>query len=118
MGFEGEHVPGAVVFLVLPGLLVLADDVPLIIVDVDAPDHADLGPAVHDLAIEVQRRLSLPDQHALGDEAVERLAGLAIDAGIVGVHVRRQVDVRPADVEEAVGISLRQLQASSRFTTS
>ncbi len=44
---ERQHVPGAIVFLVRPGLLVLPDDVLLVVVDVDAADHADLEAAVH-----------------------------------------------------------------------
>ncbi len=109
MGFEREHVPGPVVLLVLPGLLVLPDNILLVVVDVHAADHAGLDPAAHDLAVEVQRRSAFAYQHALSDEAVECLPRRAIDPGIVWIDVWWEIDVRPPDVEEAVGIPQRQL---------
>ena len=47
-------------------------------------------------------------QRPLGLEPVERLARLGVDPGVVRIHVRRQIDVRAADVQEAVRVSLRQ----------
>ena len=108
VGLEREHVPGAVVLLVLPGLLVLPDDVVLVVVDVDAAHDPGLRPPVHDLAIEVERRSLLADERPLGLEAVERRPGLGIDPGVVRIDVSGQIDVGPADVEEAVRVSLRQ----------
>ena len=66
VGAERQHVAGAVVLLVRPGLLVLPDDVALVVVDVHAADHAGLRPPVHDLPVEVERRLGLAEQRALG----------------------------------------------------
>src|SRR5688500_1793161 len=87
MGFEREHVSGAVVLLVLSGLLVLADDILLVVVDVHAADHAGLDAAAHDLAVEVQRRCAFANENALSHEAVECLARRAIDSRIVWIYV-------------------------------
>ena len=78
---------GAVVFLVGTGLLVLADQVALVVLHMDAADHADLLPAVHRLPVEVERRLLVPKQSALEDELIQRLPRPQVDPRVVGVHL-------------------------------
>jgi hypothetical protein len=109
MGIHGEHVSSAIVLLVLPGVLVLADYAAFVVVHVDAPDHTGLNPPVHDLAIEKEPALPVPDENASGDELVQSLAGLGIHPRIVGVDVLREIDVRASDVEKAVRIAPSQL---------
>ena len=101
--------PGTVVFLVRTGLLVLADQVALVVLHMHAADHADLLPAVHVLPVEVERRLLVPKQSALEDELIQRLPRPQVDPRVVGVHLLREIDVRPADVEEAARVAPGQL---------
>jgi hypothetical protein len=107
--FQRKHMPGAVILFVLPGLLVLADYVALIIVHVDAPDETRLGSPLHDLAVEIQGRLAIPDEGPSRDESVERFARLPVYPWIVGIDIVGKVDVRSAHVQEAVTISPREL---------
>ena len=51
VGTEGPDEVGAVVFLDLPGLFVLADDVIAIVVNMTGGNQAGLGAAIHDLLI-------------------------------------------------------------------
>jgi hypothetical protein len=98
-------VPGAVVLLVLPGLLVLADDVVLVVVHMHAAHDAHLMPPVHDEPVEIERRLGIPHQRAVGQEGVERRPALGVHAGVVRIGVGGQVDVGTPDVQEAPGVA-------------
>ena len=109
VGFERKHVPGAVVFLVLPGLLVLPNHVALVVIHMNTANQAGLSPAVHDLAIEIQRRRTISNQDPLVDKAVECLTSQAVDARIVGIDLTGEVDVGSPDMQEAVGVSLSQV---------
>ena len=109
---------GAVVLLVLPGLLVLPDDVLLVVVDVHAADYAGLRPAVHHLPIEVERRCLVAEERALARNRSRAARAAGVDPRIVRVDVFREIDVRPADMEKAVRIAPASSAASARFTTS
>ena len=100
---------GAVVLLVLPGLLVLPDQVALVVVDVHAADHAGLRAPVHDLAVEEEPRVRVLQQRPAGEELVQRAPGPGVDPGVVGVDVVGQIDVRAAHMEEAVRVPAGQL---------
>jgi hypothetical protein len=102
-------VPGPVVLFVLPGSLVLLDDVPLVVVDVDAPDHSDLGSPVSDELVQIKRGRLVLDQRPVRHEGPEVVPSLVVDALVVGIDVRRQIDVRSADVKEAERIARGEL---------
>jgi hypothetical protein len=108
MGLEGKHVPGTVVLLVLAGLLVLANNVVLVIIDVYTADQSDLRPVIHDLAIEIQHRCPISNEDPSTDQLIECLASLSVNPWIVGVHTFGEVDVGAADVKEAVRIAFCQ----------
>jgi hypothetical protein len=110
MGVQGEDMPGPVVYLFGPSLLVLADHVPFVNDNVDAPDHSALHPSVHDLAVEVERRLPVFEEDASSDELVEGLTSPGVDPGIVRVYIVGQVDIGASDVKEAVRIASRQFR--------
>ena len=57
-----DDVPGAVVFLVLPRPLVLADDVALVLVDREAPGDARLLVPAHAQLVQVQARRLVKDE--------------------------------------------------------
>ncbi len=108
VGVEGQDVPGAVVFLVPSGLFVLADDVGGVVVHVHAAHHPGLGPAVHDQLVQVAGGPGLADEDPIPNEPVEVVAGRLVHAVVVGIDVGREVDVGPADVQEAQGVPRRQ----------
>ena len=60
-----DDVPGAIVLLVAPRLLVLLDQVALVLVDREAAGDADLDVTVHVQPIEVERRLGLDRERRL-----------------------------------------------------
>ena len=60
---ERQDVARAVVLLVRARPLVLSDHVALVVGDGDAPDHPDLGPCAHHLAIHEERRIGIAHQH-------------------------------------------------------
>ena len=107
--FERKHVPGAIVLLVLPSLLVLPNDVPLVIIHMNTAHQTGLSPAVHDLPIQIQRSRAIPNQDPLVYEAVERLTSQPVDARVVGIDLARKVDVGSPDMQEAVWVSLSQI---------
>ena len=82
----------------------------LVFIDVDAAHDSGLRPAVHHLPVEIERRLGILPQGAVGQKAIQRRPGLGVDPGIVGIHLVGQIDVGPPHVQEAVGISARQLR--------
>src|SRR5215208_20648 len=75
----------------------------------DAAHQAELASSRHDLLVEVERGLRLPDQNALLQKPPQRLARAGIYPRVVGIGVLRQIDVRSPDVEEAMGVAPRQL---------
>ena len=106
MGIEGQDVPGPVVFLVGPGLLVLADDIGRIVIDVDTPDHPDLGPPVHDQFVEEEGPIGIGLEHAIPEQPVEIGPGSVVHPVIVGTGVGRQVNIRAADMQKAERVPL------------
>jgi len=93
MSIQRQHVPGAIVLLVGPGLLVLSNHVILVIIYVNAAYHPNLGTSLQDLAIEIEGGLPIADQGALRNEPFERSAGAGINPGVVRIGVLRQIDV-------------------------
>jgi hypothetical protein len=80
---------------------VLSDHVALVVGDGDAPDHPDLGPGAHHLAIHEERRIDIAHQHPVRGEAVEIPPRLLVHPRVVRVDVLGQVDIGAADVQEA-----------------
>ena len=66
---ERQDVARAVVLLVRARALVLSDHVALVVGDGDAPDHPDLRPCAHHLAIHEERRIGIAHQHPVRGEA-------------------------------------------------
>ena len=101
VGLEREDVTRPVVLLVASRLLVLADQVVAIVVDVAAADHADLRAVIHHEAVEVHPGAVLADQCALLEERVEGLASLGVDPVVVDVGALRQVDLGADHAQES-----------------
>ncbi len=107
LGAQFRDVPGAVVFLVLARALVLDDHVAAVLVHRECPGQARLLVVAHAQAIDVQPRRAVLHEDA-GPERLERLPGTRVDLIGVGRRGRRQVDLGPRDVEEAVRPPLSQ----------
>lgn len=105
VGAQGADEPGAVIFFVPPGFLMLLDDVALVIFDVADGGHADLDVGAHALLVKVNAGLALADQGAFLLEFEEVLAGLRVNGVGIWVSRRRQIDLGTIDVQEAVGMS-------------
>ena len=105
IGVELKAVAGAVVFLVLAGLFVLAHDILRIVINVAADHQTGLGMRAHDLAIDVQVLAGLPDQRATLLKLGKGLGTLGVDAIIMNVDAVREVDLRAGDMQEAVRVA-------------
>jgi len=110
MGLECQYVSSAIIFLVLPRFLMLSNDIAFILFDVHTSHHPGLRPTIHHLPVQIQRPSPVTDENASGYKGVERLARLAVYLRIVGIKIFGKVDVGPAHVEKAVGVSLRKLR--------
>ena len=104
---QREHMPCAIVFLILPRLFVLADNVFLVLIDVNTPDEPGLSAPVHYLAIKKERRRTIADENASGHKGIERLACLPVYPGVVRIDLLGQVYVRAPNMQKTVRISLR-----------
>jgi len=114
LGVELADVAGAVVLLVLPGQLVLADHVGVIVVHRRAGGQRGLNVIAHPLAVDVEAVGRIPEQHAVGDQALEVFLALMVDAIVVQIDAGGQVDLGLAHVEEGVGIAARHGQGLLR----
>ena len=99
---ERQDVARAVVLLVRARALVLSDHVALVVGDGDAPDHPDLGPCAHHLAIHEERRIGIAHQHPVRGEAVEIPPRLLVHPRVMRVDVLGQVDVGADDVQSSL----------------
>ena len=95
----------AVVFLVAPGALVLLDDVLLVLVHGETAGNAGLLVRPHPQPIEIQGRRLLLRQRRVATQLLEILTAFLIDRGRVRIHIRRQVDLGPGDVQETERIT-------------
>ena len=100
-----EQVPRAVVLLVGPRLLVLADLAGPILRDLDAADEPELRLAVHHLAVEVDRRLRVANERALLDHRLQVAVGDAVDLRVVAVDLGGEVDLGADHVQEGVRLA-------------
>ena len=100
MAGRGEQMPGTVIFLVGPGLLMLANLTRAILLSLDAADDAQLGHARANLAIEVEAGCRVADQRACRNHPLQVCLGMRVDLGSVAVGLRGEVDFREDDVEE------------------
>ena len=98
----------AVVFLVLPRLLVLLQEAGEVVLGVERGDDASLRVRAHRLAVGVELRLGVAHERAVGDERVEGLARLGIRLGRRAVGPVGQVYLRARDMQEALGVSGRE----------
>ncbi len=109
LGPQIDDVPRPVVFLVFPGLLMLADDIGVVLVDRVARGDSGLHVAAHLQAIHVQARLVFANERRRRDQPLEvRLRGLVDDVG-VWVSVWRKAELGARDMEEAERIAFGQL---------
>ena len=105
LGVERLDVAHAVVLLVGPRQLVLLDDALEVILATGGGDQPGLAVPAHDLAVEIEMRLRVLPERALGDQPPEVLPSLGIDLRRVSIRRGRQIDLRLADVQEAQGIA-------------
>ena len=64
---KGQHVTGAIVFLVRPRPLVLPDDVAVVLVERRTAAHAHLHVSAHAQLIDIDARLLIDDQRAVAE---------------------------------------------------
>ena len=104
----GEDVPGPVVLLLGPGLLVLDDGAVVVLGDRRAGEHARLLPPVHDEPVHVHGRRVLLQGVVRVHEPTQVLGPLLVDRVVVDVGLRRKVNFGPDHVQEAAGLVLGQ----------
>ena len=113
-----DDVARAVVFLVLPRLLVLLHDVAVVLVDRVAGREAGLLVRAHAQAVEVHRGLGFLD-HRWRVSAAKFARRRPVDGVGVRIGVRRQVDLGARHVQEAQrALPAASARASSVETTS
>ncbi|OPZ62392.1 MAG: hypothetical protein BWY86_00413 [Candidatus Aminicenantes bacterium ADurb.Bin508] len=100
LGVEGDDVAGPVDLLVFPGELVLLDDVLLVIFHRGACDETCLDVVAHLLPVNVDVLLFVGNEDPFVYEAAEVFGRLGVDAVIVEVDTRVQVDLGLGDVKE------------------
>ena len=96
----------AVVLLVRPRPLVLADPVVVVLVHRAAPHDAGLVAPVHAQPVDVERGLVLLGERHLADEPLQVLPAPGVDGVGVDVDALGQVDLGPDDVQEGVRTAL------------
>jgi len=100
---------GAIVLLVGPRVLVLLDDAREVLLDRGAADQPRLPMCAHPLRVDVEARRVVRLQNTSPAQVGERPGPLRVDLGRVLVGAGGQIDLRPRDVQEAVGIAPRKL---------
>ena len=105
IGAEGVHEARAIVLLVRPGLFVLFDDVLLVVLGVADGDESGLAVAGDGLPVEIHRGLRLTREDAVLLHALKALLGLRIDRVGIRIDFRVEVDLRPIDMQQAVGLA-------------
>ena len=106
VGIECVHEVRAVVFFVLPGLLVLLDDVLLVILRVADGDEAGLAVTGDDLTVEIHRGFGLTHQNPLRLQPVEILACLRIHRCGIGIDFRIEIDLGAVHMQQAERLAL------------
>jgi hypothetical protein len=107
LGAERNHVPRAIVFLVAPRPLVLPDDVLLVLVDRKAACHPNLLMPSHAQAVKVEAWFRFDVQRALPKPP--EIAGCSgVDLRRVRVDLRRKLDLRTGDAQEAEWVAIGQ----------
>ena len=118
MRAQHEHVARAIVFLVASRSFVFSNRAVVVFVDGAGCDDADLFVVTHDQAVQIEARLSLFFQRAIGNQFFVILDGFAIHGVAMDVSTRRQVDFRTRHVQKTERISIGSARASSVLTTS
>ena len=104
-----EQVPGAVVLLVGPRLLVLANVFRAVLFRLDAAHDPQLGLTVPNLPVEIEAGLGIAEQRACGDHRLQVSVGLFVDRGRVAVGLRRQIDLGANHVQKRSRLAGRPL---------
>ncbi len=104
-----HDVPRPVVFLVLPRLLVLQDDVAIVVVDGKRAREARLHVGAHAQAVEVEARLILDDERSGGSEVLIVASCRFVDDVRVRIGVGRQAELRARHVQEAQRMTFGEL---------
>jgi hypothetical protein len=94
----------AVVLLIGARALVLADDIRVVLVHGAGGGDARLRVLAHADSVDVETRLVLFDERALGLEPLEIFARALVDLVRIDVRAFRQVYLGARDVEEAQGV--------------
>ena len=108
MAAQLHDVAGAVVLLVLPGLLVLFDDPGLVFGSGGRADDAGLDLVAHLQLVQIKMLARVDGQRHLAAEPPERLSGLAVDFFVVQIDAVFKVDFGARNMQEAVGIPFGQ----------
>jgi hypothetical protein len=90
-----------VVLFVGSGALVLLDEILVVFVNRATGHNANLRVIPHDLSVEKDRVIRIPNKGSAVLETQERHLRLLINAVAIGMRFGRKVDFRAYDVEEA-----------------
>ena len=105
LGMQGFHVENAVFLLVWPREFMLSDDAPEIFPAARHAHEPHLAVPAHDLPVKIEARPLVLAQRAEGQQPVKILLRFRVNFRRMRVGRRRQIDFRPADVEETERIS-------------
>ena len=89
------------------GKLMLFDHVVAVIVDRCAANQARLRAAPHDLAVDIEAGLCVLFANAVRHKLFEIFPRLRINAAVIGVDGRSEIDLRLIDMQEGIGVPLR-----------
>ena len=88
-----HDMPGPVVLLVGPGLFVTLDDPRTVLFGAGRADHSGLGATVHHQLVQIEVQALVEGQRGFGAQAAEGDSRLGVDALVVEVDPRFEVDL-------------------------
>jgi hypothetical protein len=103
---DGQQMPGAIVLLVGPRLLVLANQIVIVLVYRETGRHAALRVGAHREPVDIETRRILDHEGRGLPESREVVGRLRISDFGVWVRVRWQIDLGPRHVQEADRIAV------------
>ena len=94
VGVGGKHMAQTVFFLVGASEFVLLDNAVKVVSSGHAANETVLFAAVHGLAVNIEARLLVVSDHAVGNHLVQVFASMRIDLRVVSIHGIREFQFR------------------------
>jgi len=99
----------SILFLRRERILVLLDTLLFVVFVVSEADQSFLGVVAHRHLVDVHALGIILDDELVRDELLQIVAALLVDLHVVGVAVRRQIDLRLVAVQERLGVAVGHL---------